>query len=349
MIEAVVTGANGWLGKALVFALINGIESLGELPVLDKNNRLRVLILPGDSVESLASLGDRIDIVRGDICNISDCENLLKDCENAILYHTVGVIHPKKASEFYSVNLEGTKNVLLTAEKNKIKRAVVVSSNSPIGCNPSPDHLFDESSLYNPYMGYGHSKMLMELFVKEVQKRGVLETVIIRAPWFYGLFQPPRQTLFFQMIKDGKCPIIGDGKNMRSMVYVENLAQGLILAGHQSIANGKIYWIADERPYSMNAIVDTIENVMEKDFNIPCAHKRMKLPSFVSDIAYAVDCVLQRLGLYQQKIHVLSEMNKSIACSVALAKKELGYAPTVALREGMRRSIQSMLDNGIKI
>jgi nucleoside-diphosphate-sugar epimerase len=44
--------------------------------------------------------------------------------------------------------------------------------------------------------------------------------------------------------------------------------------------------------------------------------------------------------LYEQKIHVLSEMNKTIACSVAKAQRELRYAPVIALEEGMRRSIR---------
>jgi len=43
--------------------------------------------------------------------------------------------------------------------------------------------------------------------------------------------------------------------------------------------------------------------------------------------------------MYHQKIHVLSEMNKTIACSIEKAKKELGYIPMVGLEEGMRRSI----------
>ena len=52
------------------------------------------------------------------------------------------------------------------------------------------------------------------------------------------------------------------------------------------------------------------------------------------------------VGLYNQKIHVLSEMNKTIACSVEKARGELGYRPGVELREGMRRSIAWCLENG---
>jgi nucleoside-diphosphate-sugar epimerase len=63
------------------------------------------------------------------------------------------------------------------------------------------------------------------------------------------------------------------------------------------------------------------------------------LPGLVSEVAFAVDWALQSVGLYQQKIHVLSEMNKTIACAIDKARDELGYRPTVALEEGMRRSI----------
>jgi nucleoside-diphosphate-sugar epimerase len=46
---------------------------------------------------------------------------------------------------------------------------------------------------------------------------------------------------------------------------------------------------------------------------------------------------------------VLSEMNKTIACSIGKAERELGYDPKVALEEGMRRSIRFMLDRGDKL
>jgi nucleoside-diphosphate-sugar epimerase len=240
--------------------------------------------------------------------------------------------------------VDGTKNLLDAAIKAGVKRAVVVSSNSPCGCNPHPDHLFDELSPFNPYMNYGRSKMQMELAVRE--RADKIETVIVRAPWFYGPNQPPRQALFFQMIRDGKAPIVGGGNNIRSMAYVDNLCQGLILAAIAERAAGQVYWISDKRPYSMNEIIDTIERLLEKEFGHKCAHKRMKLSGIASEIASLADKTLQGFGLYNQKIHVLSEMNKTIACSVARAERELRYKPTVALEEGMRRSLKWCAENG---
>jgi nucleoside-diphosphate-sugar epimerase len=186
--------------------------------------------------------------------------------------------------------------------------------------------------------------MEMELAVRE--RADQIETVLIRAPWFYGPNQPPRQTLFFQMVRDGKGPIVGSGNNLRSMAYVDNLCQGLILAAIRAHAAGQVYWIADQRPYSMNEILDTIERLLEREFGHTCKHKRMKLPGFASEVAWLADKTLQALGLYHQKIHVLSEMNKTIACSVARAEMELGYKPTVALEEGMRRSLRWCAENG---
>ncbi|HEX9934178.1 MAG TPA: hypothetical protein VGB38_03190, partial [bacterium] len=148
-----------------------------------------------------------------------------------------------------------------------------------------------------------------------------------------------RQTLFFGMIKRGQAPIVGDGENLRSMMYVDNLCQGMLLAEANPAANGQAYWMSDVRPYSMNEIVDTVETLMETEFNIPVAHKRLRLPSFASEVATVCDFTLQKIGLYHQKIHVLSEMNKTIACSVRKAQAELGYSPVVELEEGMRRSL----------
>jgi nucleoside-diphosphate-sugar epimerase len=341
---AIVTGANGWLGKGLVHSIVHGLDGVDQS--LNKSfDKIRVLVLPGEDVTALQGISKNIEIIRGDVRSPSDCERLVNGFEGAILFHTAGIIHPRTIKDFYEINLNGTLNVLNAAKNSNLKRAVIVSSNSPIGCNPVAGHLFDEESPFNPYMHYGRSKMLMEQGIIRVQEEGMLETVRIRAPWFYGPFQPERQSLFFRMIRDGKGPLVGDGKNLRSMAYIDNLTQGLLLAASKPIANGKVYWIADERPYSMNEIIDTIESVLEVDFGIMCAHKRLRLPSIASDVAWIIDKSLQGIGLYNQKIHVLSEMNKNIACTAKLAEIELGYQPRVDLKIGMRRSIEWCINN----
>ena len=343
---ALVTGSTGWLGKRLVRLLATRAFDHDALRDLPSQLRIRCLVRPGEDSESLEAISSDIETVSGDLRKPADCARFLDNAAGALVLHTAGVIHPEKVRDFYSINVDGLRNLLEAAAAVRAQRAVVVSSNSPIGCNPHPDHLFDETSPYNPYMSYGRSKMLMEHVVHEFEKRGAMETVLVRPPWFYGPDQPPRQTLFFSMIRQGKAPVVGSGDNLRSMAYIDNLCQGLLLAAVTERARGKTYWIADRRPYTMNEIIDTVERLLEDEFNLPVKHSRLRLPRIASGIAWLTDRTLQGMGMYHSKIHVLSEMDKTIACSVALAEKELGYRPQVALEEGMRRSLRWCLEQG---
>jgi nucleoside-diphosphate-sugar epimerase len=343
---AIVTGAPGWLGSRLVECLLNGMAEVSALSEVQPRI-VRVAKQPGLGDGGLARFGDRVQIVECDITDGASVSRLFEGTWEASVFHVAGIVHPTKGRrQFYDVNVEGTRNMLEGAQKAGVKRFVHVSSNSPIGTNPSRAKLFDEDTPYNPYMHYGRSKRIAEDLVNEKSLQGKLETVIIRPPWFYGPGQPTRQSLFFSMIKSGKVPIVGDGDNLRSMAYIDNICQGLMLAETVESARGKTFWIADKRPYTMNEIVDTIERLLETEFKMQVAHKRMRLPDIASEVALLVDATLQGVGLYHQKFHVLSEMNKSIACSITKAERELHYEPGIALEEGMRRSISWALANG---
>jgi nucleoside-diphosphate-sugar epimerase len=347
---ALVTGTPGWLGTRLVQVLLLGLSGVSRFERPNPDLTVRCLALPGQDVSALRELGSKIEIMQGDITKADSLNAFFADSEGATLFHSAGMIHPKLGvRQFFRVNAKGTRNVVEHAKRAGVRRMVHVSSNSPIGVNPCAEHLFDESSPYNPYMGYGKSKKLAEDIVNAAFLSGDLETVIIRPPWFYGPCQPARQTLFFSMIKNGKGPIVGDGLNRRSMAYVDNICQGLMLCESVDAAAGQTYWIADRRAYTMNEIVDTIEEVLEEDFGLNVAHKRLHLPGAAGDIAETVDRILQSLGIYQQKIHVLGEMNKTIACTIKKAERELGYSPKIELRDGMRQSIRWILDNGMTI
>ena len=345
-----VTGVPGWLGTRLVEVLAQGFPDLPAFAEPDPARGVRCLVRREMAHTVPPAIADAAEIAFGDLTDRDSLRKFCRTAEGATLVHIAGVIHPTHGTkEFGVVNVEGTRTLLAVAQDAGVKRVVTVSSNSPIGCNPRSDHLFDEQSPYNPYMGYGRSKQQMEGLVHEAQASGKIETVIIRPPWFYGPHQPLRQTVFFSMIKDGRFPILGDGEQRRSMAYVDNICQGLLLAATLDHASGQTYWIADERPYTVNEIVDTVEQVLEHEFGFDCAKRRLRLPSVAGDIAERLDAWLQAAGVYQQKLHVLGEMNKTIACSIAKAQRDLGYTPRWTLREGMIESIRWCLENGQRI
>jgi len=59
--------------------------------------------------------------------------------------------------------------------------------------------------------------------------------------------------------------------------------------------------------------------------------------------------LVQRTGRYVQGLHVLGEMDKTIACDISAARRDLGYDPQVELYEGMRRSIRWCLEQGMEL
>jgi nucleoside-diphosphate-sugar epimerase len=325
MTLAIVTGAPGWLGTQLTLTLARD------------GRAVRCLVLKG---QDTSALPDAVEIVSGDLRDPQACDTLCRSAKGATVFHCAGVIHPGwRTRDFWDVNVEGTRNLVHAAQRAGVRRLVAVSSNSPMGTN-APGEVFTEDSPYRPYMGYGKSKVQMERVVMGAE----LEWVIIRPPWFYGVGQPPRQSLFFEMIRDGKGPLVGPGDNLRSMAYIDNIVQGLSLCETTPRAEGQTYWIADERPYRMREILDTVEALMRDEFGITCRGGRLRLPAVVGPFATACDALLQRVGLYQQKVHVLGELDKNIACSIDKARSELGYNPAIALEEGMRRSIAWWLE-----
>ena len=325
--KVLVTGAPGWLGTPFVEKL------------LANDREVRCLVLQGVDAAYLGKLG--AEIREGNILNPDSLDEVVNGVE--VIFHIVGIVHAKffGVGDFFRINTQGTKNILQCAIRAGVKRLLFVSSNSPGGCNYSRDVLMNEHTPPRPYMKYGRSKLLAERAVNEAYIKGQIETVILRPCWFYGPGQPKRQTRLMQMIKNGNVPLFGDGRNLRSMTYIDSLCAALLLAEENEIAKGETYWIVDERPYTTLEIYQTIAELLGVEL------KTINIPGFFSNLATLTDGVLQRLGMYQQEIHIVGELNKNIACSIKKARKDLGYQPKIELREGMRRSIEWAKEKGL--
>ncbi|MFH1292189.1 MAG: NAD(P)-dependent oxidoreductase [bacterium] len=336
--KTLVTGAPGWLGTRLVEALTGKAPELTQYSA-HGSRQVRVLAIPNINVTELNAMG--AEVLRGDV---RDEQSLNAACQGVdTIFHCVGLIHPKNIKDLYEVNTRGTLNLIRSAQRAGVKRIIYVSSNSPAGCNVRRDVLLKETDANNPYKTYGKSKAKAEEFIRLAFQDGRMETVIVRPCWFYGPNQPARQSRFFNMIKSGKPIIFGDGKNLRSMSYIDNSVQGILLSESASHANGHIYWLADARPYSTLEIYQTIAELLNVEL------KPRFIPGLASEICELADDFLQTIGIYSTDFHVAGEMNKDIACSIEKAQRHLGYKPTIDLREGMRRSIEWCRNNGLQI
>ncbi|MFA5935811.1 MAG: NAD-dependent epimerase/dehydratase family protein [Patescibacteria group bacterium] len=337
--RTLVTGAPGWLGTRLVEALTGKTTDFANATTIGARP-VRVLVLPGFDASPTTALG--AEAFEGDI---RKPETLTKALEGVdTVFHLAGIIHPqKKIQEVFDINTEGTRNLLNAAIAAGVQRFIFVSSNSPAGCNKNRNVLLTESDPQNPYKAYGRSKAMAEDLVNKANAEGKIKTTIIRPCWFYGPNQPARQSRFFRMIKSGKPIVFGDGKNLRSMSYVDNTVQGLLRAESSSNAIGQTYWIADARPYETNEIYQTVAELLGVKLT------PRFIPGIASDICELVDDALQAVGMYSTDFHVAGEMNKDIACSIEKARREIGYEPTIDLREGMRRSIEWCRSHGQEI
>ncbi|MCK5305938.1 MAG: NAD(P)-dependent oxidoreductase [Candidatus Omnitrophica bacterium] len=338
--KVLLTGMPGWLSGRFLEVLIRGFNNEG--PVNDW--KIKCLVLNGGDTSSIDALSKikRVEKITGDVTKIETLKAIAKDVD--IVFHMAGVIHPKRVKQLFEVNTSGTENMLKVSLEAGVKRFVYISSNSTAGTNKFRHKLMTEKDVPNPYMNYGLSKYYAECIVKKFQETGKIETVILRPCWFYGPNQPSRQTKFFKMIKKGNPIIFGNGCNLRSMSYIDSTSQAMLLAAESEKANGQTYWIADAKPYSTYQIYKTIAELLEvKKF------KPVYLPNFSSEIFLLADKMLQSAGRYITEIHVAGEMNKDIACSIEKAREELGYNPTVELKEGMNRSIEWCRKSGILI
>lgn len=330
----VITGAAGWLGQNLV------------REVAPDRAVVRCLVQTDEEATLLSLVSPSVQPVVGDVRDPTALDRLFDGTAGATVVHAAAIIHPlQRVQELHDVNVGGTQLVLDRARRAGVGRVVHISSNSPFGANPTTDHRFTEDSPFNPYLGYGRSKADAEGLVATAFERGDLETVVLRPPWFYGPFQPERQTQWFRAVRKGRFPLVGDGTNRRSMVFTGNLVHGVLRAEVAAAAPGHAYWIADGDPLDMRSILATVRAALEAE-GLATSGGQPRLPRLAGVVAEKVDTFLQGRGRYLQAVHVLGELKDTIACDISLARKELGYDPPTDLLAGMRASIRWCLERG---
>ena len=157
--KAWVTGGSGWLGRSLLGALTTGLR---EVPGLETTCASEVWVLVRDEADRalVQAACPSARTLLGDLRDAQSLSDFLRGARGEIVFHCAGVIHPQSVRDFERVNAQGTAALLQSALAAGVQRFVHVSSNSPLGVNRSRDHLFDERSPYDPYMGYGNHTSL---------------------------------------------------------------------------------------------------------------------------------------------------------------------------------------------
>jgi UDP-glucose 4-epimerase len=305
--RVLVTGGAGFIGSNLVRGL------------LERGDEVRVL--DNFSTGNRANLEDLdVDIVEGELRSYERVHNAVRGTE--IVYHlgALGSV-PRSVQDpltSSAVNVEGTLNVLLAARDEGIRRVVFSSSASVYGSSrvmPTP-----ESSPPDPVSPYGVAKLAAERYCVSFSRvYESFETVVLRYFNVFGPRQSPFSQyaaavpLFITKIAAGEeIDIYGDGEQSRDFTYVGNVVAATILAGDADGASGEIFNVAAGSPASVNDVAATIGEIVGKPV------QRRQLPPRAGDLRDS-----------------WADLSKS--------QDVLGYAPEIALADGLRRTIEALL------
>jgi nucleoside-diphosphate-sugar epimerase len=323
-----VTGAPGWLTDAVML-------SLGG--VLPRGHSIRAMVQKGMTPERLmawrAKRVEVSDTVAADLADAESLKDVCKGLAGGVLLHSAGIIHPRRTSDWYRVNRDGTLALAKSAVEAGMRRFIYVSSNAAQGHSGSTSMAMTEDMPCRPTSHYGMSKRQTEEALLKMHQPGKFEVVIVRPCMLYGPWMPQRHIDILNKIRNGRLPLVGGGRYARSLSYVEDLVQGVLLVMEHPAAAGEVFNLCDTQVYTTRDICEAMAGAL----GVPA--RFWPLPGFSSTIAYGVDRTLAAAGIYSMNFHLLGEANWNVGCSNEKARRLLGWNPQVDAREGYRRAV----------
>lgn len=252
--KVLVTGASGFLGRAVVEALQDGsnFEVSGLIGKSSKNNAPGTL-LPANLFSADIS----------DYSTLKGFEESFKNIKTVI--HTAGLAHQfgqTTKEDFWKVNVRGTKNVCNLAFKTGAEHFVLISSVSVYGNYGSAE--IDESFECRPEGIYAESKLESESRAKEICGANGMRLTILRPSTIIGEGDRGNTARLIKMIDQGRFVWIGEGKNKKSLIYKKDVANAilkLLVAGKRYDA--EVYNLTS-KAVSMEEIVSVIAGSLRK-------------------------------------------------------------------------------------
>lgn len=308
--KALVTGATGFIGSHLAEELVK------------KGYGVTCLVRKTSSHKWIEGL--KADILYGDCEDSDSLTQIPPDLD--YVFHVAGLTKARRDEEFFCVNVTGTENLVkaVAAKSPGLKRFVHLSSLSAAG--PSRDGSpLTEASEPKPVSSYGRSKLESEGVI--MRHRNALPVTIIRPPAVYG----PRDRDFFvlfNMIKKGFYPYWG--KCYYSLLYVDDLVRGVIMAAEGRDAEGGTFFLSDGRVYSNEDIVNEIASVFDTKV------MKLRIPLPVLSVLVNVGEKLSKGAtiINKDKLKELSYFHWT--CDSSKAGKDFRFVPKVSIKEGIK-------------
>jgi UDP-glucose 4-epimerase len=303
MKKYVVTGGAGFIGSTLVRTLL---ESGGQVAVIDN--------LFSGHEKNLAEVRDRIELHVVDIRDAAAISPILEGADT--VFHLAAIPSVPRSIDqprpSHEVNINGTFEVFSAAAKGKVRRVVYAASSSAYGDSETLPKI--ETMPAKPKSPYAVQKYLGELYASVYSSCFGLETVALRFFNVYGPRQDPSSaysgilSLFMKHLIARTSPTIwGDGEQSRDFTYIDNVVDETLRACEANGASGLVFNGGTGARITLYQVLKLLEKITGKKVSARYD------PPRTGDI-------------------------RDSQADISLARKMLGYEPSVLFEEGLRRT-----------
>jgi nucleoside-diphosphate-sugar epimerase len=313
-----LVGGSGFIGTNLAKRLCKG----GDL--------FRI----GDLKES-AQFSNLSDIL--DVTKIDDLKNKLEGSAvvNLAAVHRDDVID---SNDYYYTNVYGARVLCEVCEEKGINKIVFTSSVAVYGFAPSGTR---EDGTVNPFNEYGRTKALAEEVYRAWRERDPenRSLIIIRPTVVFGEGNRGNVYNLLNQINSRAFAMIGNGKNKKSMAYVENLSAFLVKC-IESDEKYAVYNYVDTPDFTMNGLVSLVRGKLRGNPSVG-----IRIPKVIGLMAGYTADILAKLGV---KLPISSVRVKKFCASseFSSAKADLdGFEAPYTLQEGLDRTLEAEFIN----
>lgn len=318
MDKILVTGATGFTGYNLCKRLRN------------EEREVVAFVRPSKREKPLLEIG--VECRHVDIRDAREVREAFEVFDR--VYHIAAAYRGERVDreEFQRINVDATKNMLDAAVALGVGRFVHCSTVGVQGDINDPP--VKEDYRFDPGDHYQDSKLEGELLARKYFEKG-LPGAVVRPVAIYG----PGDTRFLKLFKavaNGTFVMIGDGKTLYHMTFIDDLVEGFIRAGTEEKALGEVFTIAGPEYTTIRELVDMIADVLGRP------RPRLRVPLWpVMMVAHICERVCRVINvsppIYPRRVGFFK---KSRAFDTEKAQCLLGHKPRIHLREGLARTAE---------
>ncbi|PXV61438.1 Predicted dehydrogenase [Dyella jiangningensis] len=315
-VDALVTGASGFLGRALVSALRR------------KGERVRVLVRRPDA--RLAAVAEQV--VVGDLGDPRIVDHAVLGAR--VVYH-VGAAMGGSPREFEAGTVWGTRNIVDACLRHGSETLVYVSSMSVLDhAGRDPAVPIDEAYTLEPHPdwrgSYTQTKLVAETYVREAIRERGLPAVVIRPGQIIGPGSEhvtPNGTLGIA----GRWIAVGSPSQTLPLVYLDDVVDALLLAAQAPAAKGQVVHVVDPATVTQGEYLDGVRRKRGREL------KLMRWPGwFLLGLATGVEglgkLLRRNVPLTRYRVRSLRPLANF---DQRVARDVLGWEPRVGVRRGM--------------